>query len=128
MAPTRIYPIPPITPLLALLRNARSEVEEFGLPAMTQFLQCMRRRIVRYVDPLYCGLRCPVLSRDEYLEYALITIAAQLELCTAETDDALFAWISARTHAAMLELHAFLHAGAHRRRQVPSPVSGGLAA
>lgn len=110
MTPTRIYPIPPVTPLLALQRNALSEVEGLGVPAMTQFMECMRRRIIRYVDPLFRGLRRPVLSREEYLEHALIAIVAQLELCTAETDDALYAWVSARTCAAVLELHSSVHA------------------
>jgi len=44
MAPTRAYPIPPLTPLLAMNRNAVSSVAELGVPAMTRFMEFWRLR------------------------------------------------------------------------------------
>ena len=117
MAPTRAYPIPPLTPLIAMNRNAVSSVAELGVPAMTRFMELWRPRLLRYAAPLHRGLPRPVLSLDEYAEYALVSLAAELETCTAATDDALYAWVSSRTTDAVLELHAIMQAAARTRRR-----------
>ena len=129
MALTRIYPIPPVTPLLANLRNARSTVPEIGLPSTTAFMEVWRKRIVRYITPLYAGLRQPVLSVAEYTEHALVSTAAVLDTCTAESDDALYAWVSSQATTAVLELHAATRGAAPRlQRRATRAAAAGRAA
>ena len=125
MAPTRIYLIPPVTPLLANLGNALSTVPELSLPAMTALVEAWRPRIVRYVTPLHAGMRQPMLSVEEYVEYALVSMVAVLETCSAVSDDALCAWISGRATTAVLELHAATRSAP---RRAPRAVAAGRAA
>ncbi|MCC7054212.1 MAG: hypothetical protein IT355_13180 [Gemmatimonadaceae bacterium] len=108
MAPTRSYPIPPFTPLLALLQNAISEVEELGVPSMTAWLEFWRPRVFRYVAPLHAGLRHVEVTVEELTEHSLLSICAELDRCPAQTDGALHAWMSSRTTAAVLEHAATL--------------------
>jgi len=101
--PTRCYAIAPLTPLLALCRNAQSEVPELGAASMARWMEFWRPRIARYVAPLWLGRRRACWSLDEITEHALISMAAQLETCDATTDAELFQWVSVRTTRAVLE-------------------------
>ena len=94
-----------LTPVLAMTRDALSADPQVGLPAMTTFLHVWRPRVARSVAVLHRGLRGPRLSCDEFTEQALVSVAAQLHECTARSDSALHAWVSARTTQAVLELH-----------------------
>lgn len=111
---TRCYPIPPLTPLLATVRNAMSPVPELGAPAAAQLMERMRPRVARYVAPLVLGLRTPSVDAALCTEHALVTTLAQLDRCTACTDDAFWAWCCVRATAATLELHRDLREAERR--------------
>jgi len=102
-SPTRCYPIGTLTPLLAIQRNAQSADPALGALSMTQWMEFFRLRVTQYVAPLRLGLRQPAPSLEELTEHALVSVAAQLERCTATTDDELVAWVSVRTTQAVLE-------------------------
>lgn len=116
---TRCYPIPPLTPLLCLCRNAQSPVAEIGAVAMTQLLEQLRPRVRDYAAPLCAGLRQPSLSFDVHVEHVLAELGASLVACDATTDGAFYAWVSITTTKAVLANHS-----AYRRlctpRRVPS--------
>ena len=110
--------MPTHTPLLAMQQAAASNDPDVGLAATTAFLEFWRPRVRRLVAVLYRGLRRPRLSLDEYAELVLVSVAAQLDGCTARSDSALHAWVSARTTQAVLELHFDLRTLARGRHDV----------
>lgn len=101
---TPLTPLTPLSPLLAMQRDAQSGNPDVGIPAMTSFLQCWRPRVARSVAVLHRGLRRPRLTREEFVEQTLVVVAAELHECTARSDSALHAWVSARTTQAVLEM------------------------
>ena len=123
MSPTRCYPMSHTERSVALAKNALSDVPELGLPAMTLLMESFRPRVARSVAPLHAGLRVPILTQAAYTEHALVTLAAQLDTCTACTDDALHAWVSIQTTRAVLDLHRALRQAvrARRRQRVAAP-------
>ena len=114
---TRCYPIPPLTPLLTCVRNALSPVPELGLPATMDVMRWLTPRVERVATPLAAGLRAPRLPVDLCTEHALATLYAQLDTCTAATDDQFLVWVSDRTTAAVLDLHRTLRTARMSRRQ-----------
>jgi hypothetical protein len=116
MAVTRCYPMSSAARLITLAQNAVSEVEELGAPSMACFVEIFRPRVARYVAPLHAGLRPPILTVEAYTEHALTAIAAQLHTCTAHSDSALHAWVSAEATRAVLETHADLRRAVRARR------------
>lgn len=115
MPVTRCYPIPPLTPLLATVRNSLSPVEELGVPATTVLMQWLTPRVERFVTPLAAGLRAPSVALDLCTEHALASVFAELDRCAATTDDQLLAWVSSRATAAVLELHHALRTAQSNR-------------
>ncbi len=116
MAATRCYPMSANTRLITLAMNAVSDVAELGAPAMACFIEIFRPRVARHVAPLHAGLRPPIMTVEAYTEHALVAVAAQLHTCTAHSDDALHAWVSAETTRAVLEMHADLRRAVRARR------------
>jgi len=113
---TQCYPIPPLTPLLASVRNALSPVPELGLPATMDLMRWLTPRVARVATPLAAGLRAPRLPVDLCTEHALATLYAQLDTSTAASDDQFLVWVSSRTTAAVLDLHRTLRmAGTNRQ-------------
>jgi hypothetical protein len=110
MPMTRCYPIPPLTPILATVRNAISPVPELGVPATDSLMRWLTPRVERVVAPLAAGLRAPRIPVGLYTQHALATLFAELDTCSATTDDAFFVWVSSRTAAAVLDLHRTLRA------------------
>lgn len=121
-APTRCYPIGDLTPLLCAARNAQSSIPEIGAVAMRQLIEHLRPRVRRFAAPLVAGLRKPSLSLDLHVEYALVSVGASLAVCTADTDSAFYAWVSAITTASVLEQHIYdaAHQLQRRRRALRS--------
>lgn len=117
MSPTRCYAMSPSERYVALAKNALSDVPELGLPAMTLLMESFRPRVASCVAPLHAGMRGPILTQTAYTEHALVTLAAQLDRCTACTDDALHAWVSIQTTRAVLDLHRALRQSARARRR-----------
>ncbi len=116
MAVSRCYPMSSATRLITLAKNAVSDVAELGAPSMTCFIEIFRPRVARHVAPLHAGLRPPILTAEAYTEHALAAVAAQLHTCTAHSDDALHAWVSAETTRAVLDTHADLRRAVRARR------------
>ena len=98
-APTRCYPAGDLTPLLCTVRNAQSPIPEIGSIAIRQLIEQLRPHVQRYVARLVAGLRRPSLSVDLHVEHALVSVGASLAVCTADTDSAFYAWVSAITTA-----------------------------
>ena len=116
MAATRCYPMSSDTRLITLAMNAVSDVAELGAPSMACFIEIFRPHVARHVAPLHAGLRPPILTAETFTEHALAAVAAQLHTCTANSDDALHAWVSAETTRAVLETHADLRRAVRARR------------
>lgn len=120
--PTRCYPIGDLTPLLCAARNAQSPVAEIGPIAIRQLIEHLRPRVRRYAEPRVAGLRRPSLSVDLHVEHAQPSVGASLAECTADTDSAFYAWVSAITTASVLEQHMYdaAHQLQRRRRALRS--------
>lgn len=112
--PTRCYPIPPLTSLLCLCRNAQSHYETLGAVSMGQLLDHLRPRVTDYTAPLVAGLRTPSLTLAIHVEEVLVTVGASLADCAAETDAGFYAWVSVITTRTVLANHA-----AYRRMWKP---------
>ena len=118
----------PLTPLLAMLPEAQSVDPAVGLSAMTTFLHFWRPRVARCVEILHRGLRCPRLTREEFTEQSLVMVGTQLDACTAQSDSALHAWVSARTTQAVLELQFDARRLAHAEQRGTAAGGTGRAA
>ncbi len=105
-ARTRCYPVGGLTPVLCLARNAQSSQVALGAISMAQLLDHLRPRVRHYATPLVAGMPRPTLKLDAYVEHALVTVGASLASCTATTDSAFYAWVSAATTTAVLAHHA----------------------
>ena len=103
---TRCYPVGGLTPLLCLVRNAKSPVPELGAVAMAQLLTILRPRVRGYAAPLIAGLKQPSLTLTLHVEHVLVELAASLDSCQATTDGAFYLWVSKTTTSAVLENHA----------------------
>lgn len=121
-APTRCYPAGDLTPLLCTVRNAQSPIPEIGPIAIRQLIEQLRPHVQHYVARLVAGLRRPSLSVDLHVEHALVSVGASLAVCTADTDSAFYAWVSAITTASVLEQHMYdaAHQLQRRRRALRS--------
>ena len=120
--PTRCYPIGDLTPLVCAARNAQLPVAEIGPIAIRQLIEQLRPRVRRCAEPLVAGRRRPSLSVDLHEEHALVSLGASLAVCTADTDSAFYAWVSASTTASVLEQHIYdaAHQLQRRRRALRS--------
>lgn len=103
---TRCFSHGSLTPMLALSRNALSHDPVLGPQSMSQWMEFWRPRVARYAAPYRLGLRRPTLSLAEVVEHALVSMAAELNTCSAITDEEMYCWVSVRTARTVLDLYA----------------------